>query len=147
MKYEDGLKLENQLCFSIYATSRAITKIYRPFLEKLGITYPQYLVMLVLWEKENITLKALSNRLYLDSGTLTPLLKRLEGMELLKRQRSSEDERILCVNITEKGKELKKEALTIPECILKSINMDIEQLIKFKKDTDELLESIKNLEQ
>lgn len=146
MKYEDGLKLENQLCFSIYATSRAITKIYRPFLDKLGITYPQYLVMLVLWEKENITLKELSNRLYLDSGTLTPLLKRLEGMELLKRQRSSEDERILCVNITEKGKELKKEALNIPECLIKSINMDVEQLIKFKRDTDILLENIKGLE-
>ncbi|WP_238883508.1 MarR family winged helix-turn-helix transcriptional regulator [Clostridium sp. YIM B02551] len=145
MNFEDGLKLENQLCFSIYATSRAITKIYRPFLDKLGITYPQYLVMLVLWEKENITLKELSNRLYLDSGTLTPLLKRLEAMELLKRQRSSEDERILCVNITEKGKELKEQALTIPECILKSINMDIEQLIKFKNDTDILLDSIKNL--
>ena len=80
------LKLENQLCFSVYATSRAITKIYRPFLDELGVTYPQYLVMLLLWENSTVTLKDLGNKLYLDSGTLTPLLKRLENFRFYKKR-------------------------------------------------------------
>lgn len=137
------LKLENQLCFSIYAASRAITKIYRPFLDNLGITYPQYLVMLVLWENNTISLKELGNILYLDSGTLTPLLKRLEGMELIKRERSKEDERILCISITEKGQEMKQQAIHIPECILDSINVDLPLLVNLKKEVDELLMGLK----
>jgi DNA-binding MarR family transcriptional regulator len=139
----DVLKLENQLCFSIYAASRAITKIYRPFLEKLGITYPQYLVMLVLWEKEKMTLKDLCKKLYLDSGTLTPLLKRLESMELIKRVRSNEDERVLCVSITDKGRNMKQEAVKIPECILGSLNTDLKSLGNLKSEIDKLLTDIK----
>jgi MarR family transcriptional regulator, organic hydroperoxide resistance regulator len=142
MTKDDALKLENQLCFSVYAASRAIIKIYRPFLEELGITYPQYLVMLVLWERKSISLKELGNKLYLDSGTLTPLLKRLEGMELVKRERSIEDERLLCISVTEKGLTLKEQAVNIPECILKSINIDIKQLVSLKHNVDELLSSI-----
>lgn len=142
MTKDDALKLENQLCFSIYAASRAIIKIYRPFLEALGITYPQYLVMLVLWERKSISLKELGNKLYLDSGTLTPLLKRLESMELVKRERSTEDERLLCISVTEKGLTLKEQAINIPECILKSINIDIKQLVGLKHNVDELLSSI-----
>jgi MarR family transcriptional regulator, organic hydroperoxide resistance regulator len=142
MTKEDALKLENQLCFSIYAASRAITKIYRPFLEKLGITYPQYLVMLVLWEKGSITLKELGNKLYLDSGTLTPLLKRLESMELVERERAAEDERLLYVSATEKGLSMKQQAIEIPECILKTIDVDIVKLINLKQNVDELLSHI-----
>ncbi|KHD36307.1 MarR family transcriptional regulator [Clostridium acetobutylicum] len=141
---QDGeqLKLKYQLCFSIYASSRAITKVYKPFLNKLGLTYPQYLVMLVLWEEKSITLKDLGNKLYLDSGTLTPLLKRLEGLNLIERKRSSLDERLLSVNITEKGEELKKDALEIPSCVLKSTNTDIETLKRIKTDIDLLLKNL-----
>jgi DNA-binding MarR family transcriptional regulator len=142
MDNNEVLKLENQLCFSIYAASRAITKIYRPFLDKLGITYPQYLVMLILWEDETITLKDLCRKLYLDSGTLTPLLKRLESMELIKRVRSTLDERILCVSLTEKGFDMKKEAIRVPECVLGSINTDIAFLVNLKGDVDKLLRDI-----
>jgi MarR family transcriptional regulator, organic hydroperoxide resistance regulator len=143
MEKNDVLKLENQLCFSIYAASRAITKVYRPYLDKLGITYPQYLVMLVLWECNIITLRDLGSKLYLDSGTLTPLLKRLESMELIKRERSKEDERILCVTITEKGLAMKKEAIKIPECILGSMNTDIAFLANLKGGIDKLLMDLK----
>lgn len=142
MLKDDTLKLENQLCFSIYAASRAITRIYRPLLEELGITYPQYLVMLVLWERESISMKELGNKLYLDSGTLTPLLKRLEAMELVARGRSSEDERVLEVSITERGKKLKERALIIPECVFKSLNADVTMLSRLKRDVDKLLEGI-----
>lgn len=143
MDKNDILKLENQLCFSIYAASRAITKIYRPFLDGLGITYPQYLVMLVLWEDETITLKDLCKKLLLDSGTLTPLLKRMEGMELIRRVRSAEDERVLCVSITDKGKDMKREAIKVPECVLGSINTDLAFLANLKADIDKLLFEIK----
>lgn len=143
----DILKLENQLCFSIYAASRAITRIYRPYLDILGITYPQYLVMLVLWERESISLKELGNKLYLDSGTLTPMLKRLESLDLVKRERSREDERVLCVTITEKGIEMKKKATDIPECILKSINSDLSFLSGLKSDVDQLLSDITGKEE
>lgn len=143
MVNDDVLKLENQLCFSIYAASRAITKIYRPYLDKLGITYPQYLVMLILWENGTMTLRDLGNKLYLDSGTLTPLLKRLEGMKLIKRERSKEDERILCITITEKGLEMKPEAIKIPECILGSMNTDLAFLANLKNEVDKLLIELK----
>ncbi|OBR94677.1 MULTISPECIES: MarR family winged helix-turn-helix transcriptional regulator [Clostridium] len=142
MQNNDQLKLKNQLCFSIYACSRAITKIYKPFLNKLGITYPQYLVMLVLWEENSITLKDLESKLHLDSGTLTPLLKRMENINLIHRQRSSKDERFLFITISKKGQNLKNQALTIPECILKSTNTDIETLKKIKKDVDLLLKNV-----
>lgn len=142
MDNNDLLKLENQLCFSVYATSRSITKIYRPLLDELGITYPQYLVMIVLWENGTVTLKDLGNKLYLDSGTLTPLLKRLESLNLIKRERSSEDERLLCVTLTEKGTSLKEKALSIPECILKAINLEYGELIRLKKGLDNLLHEI-----
>ena len=142
MDKNDILKLENQLCFSIYAASRAITKVYRPFLDQIGITYPQYLVMLVLWESSTVTLKDLSKKLYLDSGTLTPLLKRLERMELIKRGRSKEDERGLCISITEKGMAMKQQALVIPECILGAINTDVIFLAQLKTEVDKLIEHI-----
>lgn len=142
MSTYDKLKLENQLCFSVYAVSRAITKLYRPLLEELDITYPQYLVMLVLWENETLNLKDLGKKLYLDSGTLTPLLKRLESIGLVKRERSLEDERLLNVSLTDKGIQLKEKAKNIPDCILEAINIDMEKLIKTKAQMDSLLASI-----
>lgn len=103
MRVGDELKLEDMLCFTIYATSRELTRIYRPILEKFGLTYPQYLVMVVLWERGTSTVTELGDRLLLDSGTLTPLLKRLQEAELVVRKRSLEDERKVEVGLTEKG--------------------------------------------
>ncbi|MGG3468246.1 MarR family transcriptional regulator [Neobacillus pocheonensis] len=118
MNSEDFLKLDNQLCFAIYACSREITRLYRPILEKLELTYPQFLTLTVLWEHERLTVKDIGELLYLDSGTLTPMLKRMEAMGLLIRVRASEDERKVFVELTEKGNNLKEEALELPEkCI------------------------------
>jgi MarR family transcriptional regulator, organic hydroperoxide resistance regulator len=142
MNNDNMLKLDNQLCFSAYTASRLITKLYRPLLEEIGLTYPQYLVMLVLWEEGSMTLKDLGNKLYLDSGTLTPLLKRLEGLSLIKRERSTEDERLLCVTITKEGKALKEEAISIPECMLSSMNVDLLEIVQLKKSLDNLINSI-----
>ncbi|MDP4087708.1 MAG: MarR family transcriptional regulator [Bacillota bacterium] len=142
----DLLSLDNQLCFSAYAVSRAITKIYRPFLDELGITYPQYLVMLVLWEKNSISLKELGSRLFLDSGTLTPLLKRLEAAGLLERKRFSEDERVLLVTLTVKGAALRKEAENVPENIISALGTDFKELTELKGKLDELLKRINEKE-
>ena len=114
MKHYDALKLEGQLCFPLYVASREVIKKYRPFLEKLDLTYTQYITMMVFWENETINVKELGKRLYLDSGTLTPVLKSLESKGFVKRFRSLTDERVLLVEITEKGKMLKDEALKIP---------------------------------
>lgn len=111
---ENPLLLERQLCFPLYACSRAMIKAYRPFLMKLGLTYTQYLVMLVLWSEKRIQVKELGSQLYLDSGTLTPLLKKMEANRLLVRERSAEDERVLFVRLTEHGEKLRKQAVDIP---------------------------------
>ena len=135
------LKLENQLCFPIYALSRQITNLYRPHLDKLGITYPQYLVLMVLWEKESLTVKQLGELLWLDSGTLTPLLKRMEANKLLKRKRSSEDERVVDITIAEEGKALEKEAAKIPPLIKRGLDMCDEDLVKLRGRLKEILET------
>lgn len=111
---DDRLKLENQLCFPLYACSREIIKTYKPYLEKLDLTYTQYIVMMVLWEEKNITVKNLGECLRLDSGTLTPLLKKLESKAYVRRERSAEDERNLVVSITEAGEILKEKAREVP---------------------------------
>lgn len=108
------LLLENQLCFTIYACSREITKLYQPYLDKIGVTYSQYLVLLVLWEKEQCTVKEIGEALFLDSGTLTPLLKRLQAAGLIVRERSLQDERKVLISLTEQGWALQDEALCIP---------------------------------
>src|SRR5919109_699931 len=90
---DQPLRLDNQICFAIYSTAHAFNRVYKPLLDRLGLTYPQYLVMLVLWEKDGVTVKEIGDRLFLDSGTLTPLLKRLEAAQLIKRSRSRQDER------------------------------------------------------
>ena len=123
----DALKLENQLCFPLYACSREIIKSYKPFLDELDLTYTQYIVMMVLWEGESVTVKELGRRLFLDSGTLTPLLKKMESKGLLTRVRSTRDERNLIVSITEKGERLKKKAVSVPEKIAGCICLDREE--------------------
>lgn len=114
MKKDDALKLDNQLCFPLYAASREIIKLYHGPLSRLGLTYTQYITMMVLWEEKSISVKALGQRLFLDSGTLTPLLKTLEKQGYIARKRSPEDERVLIVEITSCGEKLKEQAIQIP---------------------------------
>ena len=117
----DQLKLSNQLCFPIYAASRLITREYQPYLDKLGITYPQYLVLMVLWETDSISVNEISKKLILNTNTITPLLKRMETLGIIKRQRSGSDERKVIVNLTEKGKLMQIEAVAIPEKLAASL--------------------------
>lgn len=114
-KNSDTLKLENQLCFPLYACSKEIVRRYKPYLDKIDLTYTQYITMMVMWEVKQINVKELGEKLYLDSGTLTPLLKKLESKDYVKRERSKHDERNLIVTITEKGETLKSKAVDIPE--------------------------------
>lgn len=114
----DPLALDNQFCFALYSASLAMTKTYKPFLDKLGLTYPQYLVMLVLWEEDDILVKTIGEKLFLDSGTLTPLLKRLEASSLIARTRDEADERQVRITLTKEGRALKKKAQSIPHQIL-----------------------------
>jgi DNA-binding MarR family transcriptional regulator len=120
----DKLKLENQLCFPLYACSREIVRMYKPFLDEIGLTYTQYIAMMVLWEKKQLTVKQLGEILYLDSGTLTPLLKKMEISGLLSRSRDKTDERSVIVTLTKQGEELKEQAVLIPEKISKCVPLD-----------------------
>lgn len=137
-KYEK-LKLDNQLCFSLYAASREVIKVYKPLLDKYGLTYTQYIVMLVVWEHEKITVKEMGQKLHLDSGTLTPVLKKLFSMELINKYRDSNDDRVVIVELTQKGKELKDEILEVPEKIYCKFDGNIEEAIELKKMLDNLL--------
>lgn len=127
MQTYDVLKLENQLCFPLYACARNVVKKYTPLLEEIGLTYTQYIVMLVLWEKKSINVKSLGDLLYLDSGTLTPLLKKLEASGLVSRMRSAEDERNLLITITQKGELLKDQAVEIPTKLASCLNFSLEE--------------------
>ena len=111
----DTLKLENQLCFPLYACSREIVKKYKPYLDELDLTYTQYITMMVMWERKQINVKELGECLFLDSGTLTPLLKKLEQKGWVTRQRAKSDERVLIVTLTPAGEELRKQAVTVPQ--------------------------------
>lgn len=117
---DQALRLDNQLCFALYSASLAMTKLYKPLLDELGITYPQYLVLLVLWERDGITVSELGERLSLDSGTLTPLLKRLETAGWVSRLRDTQDERRVLVRLSAAGRELKERAARIPGCVLQA---------------------------
>lgn len=127
----DELKLEYQFCFPIYACAREMIKQYKPYLDELDLTYTQYIAMLVLWEKHSLTAKELGTRLFLDSGTLTPLLKKMESKGLLVRHRSERDERNLIVTITEKGEVLRERAVVIPEQLAKCIRLTPEEISSF----------------
>ena len=119
----EALRLDNQLCFALYSTSLAMTKVYKPLLDAMGLTYPQYLVMLVLWEGDGLMVSEIGQRLYLDSGTLTPLLKRLEAGALVRRRRAKDDERVVRVDLTPAGRKLKGRAAGLPGCILSATRM------------------------
>ena len=132
------LLLDNQLCFSLYATSLAMTKVYKPLLAELGLTYPQYLVMLVLWEKDGLMVSELGERLSLDSGTLTPLLKRLEASGLIARERALADERRVLISLSPAGRKLKTKAAKIPACILAASQCSIPELMTLTKQLQAL---------
>jgi DNA-binding MarR family transcriptional regulator len=123
------LQLDNQLCFALYSTSLAMTKLYKPMLEEMGLTYPQYLAMLVLWEQDGLTVSELGERLYLDSGTLTPLLKRMETAGLVSRLRAVQDERRVHITLTAAGRKLKARAAKIPGCIMSATQCSIPELV------------------
>jgi DNA-binding MarR family transcriptional regulator len=133
MKEQNLLLLENQLCFPIYATSRMITRLYQPHLEKLDLTYPQYLVMMVLWEKDNLSVNEIGHRLFLNSNTLTPLLKKLIKKGLVSKQRSASDERKVTVKLTQKGLDLKEKAKAIPVSLLENIDIPVKDLLKLRE--------------
>ena len=120
----DALKLENQICFPLYAASREIIKRYRPFLDKIGLTYTQYITIMVLWEEKSITVKALGKKLFLDSGTLSPVIRSLEEKDLVTKTRDKNDERNVIIAVTKCGEELKEKAKEIPQKIVKCIPMD-----------------------
>lgn len=126
----DALKLENQLCFPLYACSREIVKRYKPFLDEIGLTYTQYIAMMVMWERKSVNVKELGECLYLDSGTLTPLLKKLESKGFVTRMRSEKDERNLVVAVTDEGEKLKDKAVEIPFQIADCTNLTAEEAMQ-----------------
>lgn len=139
------LYLENQLCFPLYAASRLTTKLYGPYLDELGITYPQYIVLLALWEKDGLSVKEIGERLYLESNTLTPLLKRMEQKEMLLRNRSKEDERTVIVSLTSTGQKMKLQAKQIPHKLMESFGdetMSEEELRGFQQTLFKLVSAL-----
>lgn len=130
---ENPLLLDNQLCFALYSASLLMTKLYKPLLDQIGLTYPQYLAMLALWEEDGVTVSALGARLYLDSGTLTPLLKRLEKAGFLTRERNEEDERQVLIRLTQEGRALKKRATDIPRKIIAATGANVPEIINLRK--------------
>lgn len=142
-KYDD-IKLDNQICFSLYAASREIIKLYKPCLDRYNLTYTQYIAMLVLWEEEKSTVKGIGQRLHLDSGTLTPLLKKIESMGLITRYRDVKDDRVVIVELTEKGRLLKDEITCVPCEMVCKLKMPKEKLLELKEDIDELLNKLES---
>ncbi|MEZ8738607.1 MarR family winged helix-turn-helix transcriptional regulator [Photobacterium swingsii] len=136
------LQLEKQVCFSLYSATNAMTRAYRPLLDKLDLTYSQYLAMLVLWENNGINVKALGDQLHLDSGTLTPLLKRLESKGLVVRQRCKHDERARVMFLTEAGETLKQQAASIPQTMMCKSQLPLEELAALKEICDKLYQQL-----
>jgi DNA-binding MarR family transcriptional regulator len=142
MVNKNYLKLADQLCFAVYACSKELIRLYRPRLDKLGITYTQYITLLVLWEIDPIPLKELCNRLYLDSGTMTPVLKAMEKSGLLTRQRMANDERQVSIALTKQGQDLKEQATTIPLQMLSSAQLSHEEAKTLKDSLHQLLKQL-----
>ena len=139
---KDLLKLDKQLCFSVYVLHREIMQCYRPILKNIGLTYPQYITMMTLWEKDDVTVNQVGEILQLDNGTLTPLLKRLESKGYLERKRSKEDERVVKINLTEKGAKLKENASYIPIELEKAMNLNLEEMEQLKTLSDKVVQKI-----
>lgn len=140
---ENKLKLTNQVCFPVYSLAKEIVNRYRPFLEEMGLTYPQYLVMLILWEQSEQTVSELGEKLKLDSGTLTPLLKRLEQKKLVSRTRSAKDERVVKISTTDEGQKLQEKAKGIPQQLAQSMHLAEEDLLMLKNVIENILLKIK----
>ena len=132
------LRLDNQVCFALYSASLAMTKLYKPLLDRIGLTYPQYLVMLVLWEQDGVTVSELGERLFLDSGTLTPLLKRLKAQGQIARLRDVQDERRVRITLTAEGRALRDQAEAIPQCVLQSSQCSIAELTALTTELKQL---------
>lgn len=144
MGYEQ-LKLQNQLCFPVYAASRLIIREYQPYLDRLGITYPQYLVLMILWEEDRMPVNDIAKKLLLNTNTVTPLLKRMEQQGMINRTRSKEDERKVIVQLTEKGVLLQEQAVLIPETLASQLlegDLNIHDLIRLKNSLDLLIQSL-----
>jgi DNA-binding MarR family transcriptional regulator len=137
------LRLDNQLCFALYSASLAMTKLYKPLLDPLGLTYPQYLVLLCLWEEDGLAVSELGQRLSLDSGTLTPLLKRMEAAGWLRRERSTADERRVQVHLSEAGLALKARATAIPTCILEAAQCGVSEVLDLTRRVQHLRDRLK----
>lgn len=140
----DVLKLDNQLCFPLYAVSKEIVRKYTPFLNEIDLTYTQYIAMMVMWEHKEVSVKELGKKLFLDSGTLTPLLKNLEKKGLVTRQRSKEDERFLIVSITDEGMKLREKAVTIPGRLGTCIDLSEEEAVQLYTIVKKLLGQMEN---
>jgi DNA-binding MarR family transcriptional regulator len=130
----EALKLDNQFCFSVYTLAKEMNRIYKPYLKELDLTYTQYITMLVLWEKDGLKVNEIGKKLQLDSGTLTPLLKKLEQKGYLKRKRMKGDERNLNVTLTPKGKELREKAVLIPKELVEKISLPLEKIIQLREE-------------
>jgi MarR family transcriptional regulator, organic hydroperoxide resistance regulator len=142
LEEKSNLAIEKQLCFTLYSTANAIVRAYRPILKTLDLTYPQYLVMIVLWRNNGINVKELGNILHLDSGTLTPLLKRLESKQLILRKRGESDERVREIFLTEQGLTLKIQAEEVPNKMQCKVKMPIAELLTLKNSCDRLLDNL-----
>lgn len=140
----DSLKLENQLCFPLYVCSKEIIKKYKPLLDQLDLTYTQYIVMMVMWSEQNINVKKLGEKLFLDSGTLTPLLKKLEKKGYIERKRLTSDERNLIITITKEGIDLRKKAVTIPEKVGSCIDLQPSEIIELHKLLNKMIKQKEN---
>lgn len=139
MESYKNLKLDDQICFRLYVASREVIKKYKPILENHNLTYTQYLTMLVLWEERKISVKKIGERLHLDSGTLTPLLKKIEQMGLIIKYRDPNDDRVVIVELTDQGLDLQDKVKDIPEEIFCSVGLSKDKLLELKKDLDELI--------
>ncbi|ACK83294.1 MarR family winged helix-turn-helix transcriptional regulator [Methylorubrum extorquens] len=138
----DPLLLDNQLCYALYAAAHRMTKSYRPMLERMGLTYPQYLVLLVLWENDGVTVSEIGRRLRLDSGTLTPVLKRLETSGLLNRHRRQSDEREVEIALTDQGRALRSEAIAVRQSVMCQLNMSEPEIQAMRADLNALIENL-----
>ncbi|MBX4925107.1 MarR family winged helix-turn-helix transcriptional regulator [Rhizobium binae] len=139
---QDQLKLDNFICFAVYTASHALNRVYKPLLDALRLTYPQYLAMVALWEKDGQTVGGLSEKLFLESSTLTPLLKRLESAGYIRRERSNEDERVVVIRLSEAGNRLKEKAIGIPGCIVEASGRDAADLTRLQAEVVALREAL-----
>ncbi len=138
----DNLDLESQFCFALYSATLALGKVYAPILAGLGLTYPQYLVMLVLWQEDGLTVRALGEQLHLNSGTLTPMLKRMEGAGLVRRSRDKRDERLVRTELTEAGRALRARAVNIPCAIAEAAGLTMDRLVRVKEELEGIRQAL-----